>query len=393
MTSVRSAGREKVIEILERLVAFDTESSRSNLPLIDYIEGYLRDLGVASTRMPNAAGDKATLFATIGPADRSGICLSGHTDVVPVAGQSWTSDPFKLRVADGKAYGRGAVDMKGFCALALAHVPLFQKTALATPIHLVFSYDEETTCLGVEAPIARMGGDLPRPRAVIVGEPTSVQPADAHKSVVTFNTYVHGFEAHSSILDHGVSAIKGAVMLMAELDRIGEEMIARGEPTGRFDPPYTSIHIGEVHGGTARNIMAKLCSFYWEFRGVPGLDPAEIPKRLERYAQETVLPRLTAHGKPARIETINEVSVPGLAPDPGSVAETLALKLTGRNRPVTVAYGSEAGHFQEARLPTILCGPGSIDQAHQPDEFITLEQLDAGSAFMRNLAQWCATNG
>ncbi|MBV8449941.1 MAG: acetylornithine deacetylase, partial [Hyphomicrobiales bacterium] len=381
------------IEILERLVAFDTESSRSNLPLIDYIEGYLRDLGVASTRMPNAAGDKATLFATIGPADRSGICLSGHTDVVPVAGQSWTSDPFKLRVADGKAYGRGAVDMKGFCALALAHVPLFQKTALATPIHLVFSYDEETTCLGVEAPIARMGGDLPRPRAVIVGEPTSMQPADAHKSVVTFNTYVHGFEAHSSILDHGVSAIKGAVMLMAELDRIGEEMIARGEPTGRFDPPYTSIHIGEVHGGTARNIMAKLCSFYWEFRGVPGLDPAEIPKRLERYAQETVLPRLTAHGKPARIETINEVSVPGLAPDPGSVAETLALKLTGRNRPVTVAYGSEAGHFQEARLPTILCGPGSIDQAHQPDEFITLEQLDAGSAFMRNLAQWCATNG
>ncbi|MBV9052401.1 MAG: acetylornithine deacetylase [Hyphomicrobiales bacterium] len=392
MTSVRSAGREKVIEILERLVAFDTESSRSNLPLIDYIEGYLRDLGVASTRMPNAAGDKATLFATIGPADRSGICLSGHTDVVPVAGQSWTSDPFKLRIADGKAYGRGAVDMKGFCALALAHVPLFQKTALATPIHLVFSYDEETTCLGVEAPIARMGGDLPRPRAVIVGEPTSMQPADAHKSVVTFNTYVHGFEAHSSILEHGVSAIKGAVMLMAELDRIGEEMIARGEPTGRFDPPYTSIHIGEVHGGTARNIMAKLCSFYWEFRGVPGLDPAEIPKRLERYAQETVLPRLTAHGKPARIETINEVSVPGLAPDPGSFAETLALKLTGRNRPVTVAYGSEAGHFQEARLPTILCGPGSIDQAHQSDEFITLEQLDAGSAFMRNLAQWCATN-
>ncbi|MBV9590370.1 MAG: acetylornithine deacetylase, partial [Hyphomicrobiales bacterium] len=324
--------------------------------------------------------------------DRSGICLSGHTDVVPVAGQSWTSDPFKLRIADGKAYGRGAVDMKGFCALALAHVPLFQKTALATPIHLVFSYDEETTCLGVEAPIARMGSDLPRPRAVIVGEPTSMQPADAHKSVVTFNTYVHGFEAHSSILEHGVSAIKGAVMLMAELDRIGEEMIARGEPTGRFDPPYTSIHIGEVHGGTARNIMAKLCSFYWEFRGVPGLDPVEIPKRLERYAQETVLPRLTAHGKPARIETINEVSVPGLAPDPGSVAETLALKLTGRNRPITVAYGSEAGHFQEARLPTILCGPGSIDQAHQPDEFITLQQIDEGAAFMRDLAQWCATN-
>jgi acetylornithine deacetylase len=393
MTSDRSVGRDEVTAILQRLVSFDTESSRSNLELIDYVDGYLRDLGVASIRMPNAAGDKATLFATIGPTDRGGICLSGHTDVVPVAGQSWTSDPFKLRLADGKAYGRGAVDMKGFCALALAHVPLFQKSALKTPIHLILSYDEETTCLGVEEPIARIGADLPRPRAVIVGEPTSMQPADAHKSVVTFNTYVHGFEAHSSKPELGVSAIKGAVMLMSELDRIGEEMIARGEPTGRFDPPYTSVHIGEVHGGTARNIMAKLCSFYWEFRGVPGLDPAEIPARLERYAQEVVLPRLTARGKPARIETINEVSVPGLSPDPGSVAETLALKLTGRNRPVTVAYGSEAGHFQGARLPTILCGPGSIDQAHQPDEFITLEQIDAGAAFMRDLAQWCATNG
>jgi acetylornithine deacetylase len=393
MTSDRSVGRDEVTAILQRLVSFDTESSRSNLELIDYVDGYLRDLGIASVRMPNAAGDKATLFATIGPMDRGGICLSGHTDVVPVAGQSWTSDPFKLRLADGKAYGRGAVDMKGFCALALAHVPLFQKSALKTPIHLILSYDEETTCLGVEEPIARIGADLPRPRAVIVGEPTSMQPADAHKSVVTFNTYVHGFEAHSSKPELGVSAIKGAVMLMSELDRIGEEMIARGEPTGRFDPPYTSLHIGEVHGGTARNIMAKLCSFYWEFRGVPGLDPAEIPARLERYAQEVVLPRLTARGKPARIETINEVSVPGLSPDPGSVAETLALKLTGRNRPVTVAYGSEAGHFQGARLPTILCGPGSIDQAHQPDEFITLEQIDAGAAFMRDLAQWCATNG
>ena len=282
--------------------------------------------------------------------------------------------------------------MKGFCAVALAHVPLFLKSALHTPIHLVFSYDEETTCLGVIDPISRMGADLPRPRAVIVGEPTSMQPADAHKSVVIYNTHVHGFEAHSSKPELGASAIKGAVMLMAELDRIGEEMVARGDPTGRFDPPYTSVHIGEVHGGTARNIMAKLCSFYWEFRGVPGLDPGEIPMRLERYAQGTVLPRLTAHGKPASVETINEVSVPGLAPDPGSAAETLALGLTGRNRPITVPYGSEAGHFQNEGFATIVCGPGSVDQAHQPDEYITLEQIDAGAAFMRGLAQWCAAN-
>jgi acetylornithine deacetylase len=301
MTMDGAASREAVIEILGRLVAFDTESSRSNLALIDYIEAYLRDLGVASVRLPSQKGDKAALFATIGPTDRGGVCLSGHTDVVPVAGQSWTTDPFRLRVADGRAYGRGAVDMKGFCAIALAHVPVFQSAALRTPVHLVFSYDEETTCLGVKGPIARMGQDFPLPRAVIVGEPTAMQAADAHKSVVTFNTDVHGTEAHSSKLELGASAITGAVMLMAELDRIGEEMIARGDPTGRFDPPYSSVHIGVVHGGTARNIMAKLCSFHWEFRGLPGLDPGEIPARFERYAREVVVPRLTAHGKAASV--------------------------------------------------------------------------------------------
>ncbi len=299
--------------------------------------------------MPNAAGDKATLFATIGPTDRGGICLSGHTDVVPVVGQSWTQRSVHASPRRRQGlWARDAVDMKGFCAVALAHVPLFLKSALQTPIHLIFSYDEETTCLGVDEPISPHGCRFPRPRAVIVGEPTSMQPADAHKSVVTFNTYVHGFEAHSSKPELGASAIKGAVMLMSELDRIGEEMMARGDPTGRFDPPYTSVHIGEVHGGTARNIMAKLCSFYWEFRGVPGLDPAEIPMRLERYAQEIVLPRLTAHGKPASVETINEVSVPGLSPDPGSVAETLALELTGRNRPITVRLRQRGRAFPES---------------------------------------------
>ncbi len=383
-------GRDKVLAILERLVAFDTESSKSNLALIAYIEAYLADLGIASTRIANGAGDKAALFATIGPADRGGICLSGHTDVVPVTGQAWTADPFSLRIAGRKAYGRGTVDMKGFCAIALAHAGLFRDTPLSMPVHLLFSYDEETSCLGVKQPIARMGGDFPWPHAVIVGEPTSMRPADAHKSVVIFNTHVHGTEAHSSKPDLGASAIEGAVTLMAELYRIREEMIARGDATGRFDPPHTTVHIGEVHGGTARNILAKLCSFYWEFRGVPGLDPDEIPSRLERHAREVVVPRLTAKGNALSVETICEVAVPGLAPDPGSAAETLALRLAGHNRPVTVPYGSEAGHFQLAGLPTIVCGPGSIDQAHQPDEFITFEEIDKGSAFMRSLAQWCA---
>jgi acetylornithine deacetylase len=393
MTEPEPVSREAVIAILERLVGFDTESSKSNLDLIAYVEAYLSGLGIASTRITSPQGDKAALFASIGPADQGGICLSGHTDVVPVAGQSWTTDPFRLRVADGKAYGRGAVDMKGFCAIALAHAPFFQKAKLRVPIHLLFSYDEETTCQGVREPIARMGGAFPLPRAVIVGEPTSLQAADAHKSISVFETCVHGTEAHSSKPDLGASAIEGAVMLMAELDRIREEMVTRGDPTGRFDPPYTNVHIGEVTGGTAHNIVAKLCSFIWEFRGVPGLDPDEIPARLDRYGREVVLPRLTAKGRQASIETICEVAVPGLAPDPGSPAETLALRLAGRNQPITVPYGSEAGIFQGKGLPTIVCGPGSIDQAHQPDEFITLEEIDKGSAFMRGLAQWCATGG
>jgi acetylornithine deacetylase len=393
MTNDAPARREAALAILAELVAFDTESSRSNLPLIGYVEGYLSDLGVASLRLPNARGDKAALIASIGPMDRGGVCLSGHTDVVPVAGQSWTSDPFKLRVFNGKAYGRGTVDMKGFCALVLAHVPLFKAMDLKVPIHLVFSYDEETTCLGVKDPIALMGRAMPAPRAVIVGEPTTMQAADAHKSVVILNTDVHGAEAHSSKPELGASAIEGAVMLMSELYRIRGEMVARGDPTGRFDPPYTSIHIGEVRGGTARNIMAKLCSFYWEFRGVPGLDPEEIPARLERHARDVVLPHLRVTGRVADVNTICEVAVPSLDPNPGSAAESLALRLAGRNHPITVPYGSEAGHFQKAGLPTIVCGPGSIDQAHQPDEFITLEQIDAGCAFMKGLAEWCATGG
>ncbi|KQO92574.1 acetylornithine deacetylase [Methylorubrum extorquens] len=390
MTAPAGGTRLTPLELLERLVAFDTESSKSNLALIDFVAEYLEGWGVPHLRVPNAEGDKAALFATLGPMTDSGVVLSGHTDVVPVTGQAWTSDPFRLRVADGRAYGRGAVDMKGFDALALAMVPAALEAGLTRPIHILLSYDEETTCLGVADTIARFGADLPRPSAVIVGEPTEMQVADAHKSVVTYNTTVHGHAAHSAKPGLGANAVMAAADLIAELNRIADAMVARGDASGRFDPPNTTVHVGVIEGGTARNILPKLCTFLWEFRGLPDLDMAEIPALFAASCERVTRERLNRYGEFGRIATVEEVSVPGLAPDPGSEAEQLALRLAGRNATITVPYATEAGRFQRAGIPTVVCGPGSIDQAHQPDEFITLDELARGEAFMRRLVAACA---
>ncbi|MCJ2036068.1 acetylornithine deacetylase [Methylobacterium sp. J-068] len=381
--------RPATLDLLSRLVAFDTESSKSNLALIDWVADHLAGLGVASLRLPNAAGDKAALFATIGPPVDGGIVLSGHTDVVPVTGQTWSGDPFTLRVADGRAYGRGAVDMKGFCALALAAIPDFLAAGLKRPIHILLSYDEETTCLGVADTIARFGADLPRPGAVIVGEPTDLEVADAHKSIVTYLTTVHGHEAHSAKPMLGANAVMAAADLVSELNRIADAMIARGDASGRFDPPATTVHVGTISGGTARNILPKVCTFHWEFRGLPDLDMGEIPALFEAKVRSVLRDRLNRYGDYGRIETLEEVSVPGLAPEPGSMAERLALRVAGRNHTISVPYATEAGRFQVAGIPTVVCGPGSIDQAHQPDEYITLAALTAGEAFMDRLIAEC----
>ncbi|MFE1602741.1 acetylornithine deacetylase [Methylobacterium sp. ID0610] len=378
------------LAMLERLVAFDTESEKSNLPLIAFVEAYLAGWGVPFVRVPNRTGDKAALFATIGPMRDGGVVLSGHTDVVSPAGQDWTSDPFRLRVADGRIYGRGAVDMKGFCALCLALVPEMLAADLRTPIHILLSYDEETTCLGVVDVIARLGVDLPRPAAVIVGEPTSLDVADAHKSVATYLTTVHGHEAHSSKPALGANAIMAAAELVAELNRLADEMIARGDPSGRFDPPYTTVHAGVISGGTVRNILPKTCAFEWEFRGLPDLDLDEIPRRMAAQAETVTRERLNRFGPYGHIETVQDAAVPGLAPEPGSPAERLALRIAGRNRTISVPYATEAGRFQRAGLATVVCGPGSIDQAHQPDEYITVAAFEAGEAFLRNLIRECA---
>ncbi|GJD34273.1 acetylornithine deacetylase [Methylobacterium aerolatum] len=382
--------RMSPLEMLSRLVSYDTESDKPNLALIDWVGAYLDGWGVPSRRFPNAAGDKAALFATIGPSVDGGVILSGHTDVVPVTGQDWTSDPFTLRVADGRAYGRGAVDMKGFCALALALVPDMLAAGLTRPIHLLLSYDEETTCLGPLDAIARFGEDLPRPGACIVGEPTGLDVADAHKSIVTYLTTVHGREAHSSRPELGANAVTAACDLVAELNRIADRMIERGDASGRFEPPATTLHVGTIQGGTARNILARECRFHWEYRGLPDLDPAEVPRLFAAAAAEVTARRLNRYGEFGRIDTLEEVAIPGLAPDPGSEAERLALRLAGRNHTVAMPYATEAGRFQAAGIPTVVCGPGDIAQAHQPDEFITLDALAGGEAFLRRLIAECA---
>ena len=377
---------EDAIDLLSRLVAFDTVSSKSNLPLIDFVEAYLREQEVRFVRAPNASGDKAALFVTIGPDADGGVLLSGHTDVVPVAGQAWSADPFTLRRDATRLYGRGAVDMKGFDAACLAMIPEFKAARLSRPIHILLSYDEETTCLGPLDVIARFGADLPLPSAVIVGEPTSMEVADAHKSVATYVTRVRGFEIHSANLHRGVSAVHVACKLVCELERLGEELRAAGDPSGRFDPPFSTIHVGVIHGGTARNIVAKDCEFQWEFRALPGAPANFAYDRLENYCEE--LRQTIFVGFPdAGVETTIENQVPGLAPQPGSEAETLALRLARRNATIAVPYATEAGQFQRAGVAAVVCGPGRIDQAHQPDEFIDIAELAACLKFLRGLAQ------
>jgi acetylornithine deacetylase len=354
--------------------------------LIAFVEDYLRRLGVSVLRAPNAAGDKAALLATIGPMVDGGIVLSGHTDVVPVAGQKWSGDPFTLRAADGRLYGRGSCDMKGFDAIALAMAPTFMAAGLRRPIHILLSYDEETTCEGSLDVIGRFGKTLPRPGAVIVGEPTMMAVADAHKSVATIRTIVTGHEAHSAKPALGANAVACACDIVAEIYRLARAYETEEPLNPRFDPPYSTLHVGSIHGGTARNILARECAFHWEFRGLPGVLTAEPLRRVQAFIDEVALPRLTRFVSGPKVDTIVEVDVPGLGAIPGSQAETLALKLTRSNLTNAVSYATEAGQFQRAGLPTVVCGPGSIDQAHKPDEFLELSQIDACIGFMQRLA-------
>jgi acetylornithine deacetylase len=371
------------VAILERLVACPTVSRDSNLPLIDWVRNFLDDHGVASHLVHDDTGRKSNLFASIGPEVAGGLVFSGHTDVVPVDGQAWNSDPFVLTA-------RGSCDMKGFIAAALSRVPALRATQLMRPVHLMFSYDEEVGCLGAPRMIAAASERIPKPGVVIVGEPTSMRIANEHKGICTSRTTVIGSEAHSSLTHRGVSAVMLASELIARLGGIARELAARGaERPSRFVPPYTTVSVNTIQGGTATNILAGHCEFTWDIRALPGESPKRILAAIAEFA-ERERQRLSAEGKRCSIETKVLADVPPLQADNG-LAEQLARAVSQSSEDTTtVPFATEGGQFQRAGWSTVVCGPGSIEQAHKPNEFVERAQLQACEAFLdRAIARQC----
>jgi acetylornithine deacetylase len=374
-------------ELLARLVAFDTESAKSNIELIRFVEDYLKQHGIGSERVPTPDGVKASLFASIGPTDRPGLALSGHTDVVPVAGQNWDSDPFTLTERDGKLYGRGSCDMKGYLACALAMVPQFKARRLMLPIHLAFSYDEEVGCTGVRPMIAELGKRLPLPRMVFVGEPTEMGVVDAHKGPVRWRVELTGRAAHSSMPHYGVNAIAYAGRLLGELLRMEEDLKA-GAQDQRFDPPWTTLQITQIEGGTASNVVPVPCWFGWEIRALPGFDPMLLDRRLKAFAEDQCLPEMRRLAPEAQIRITATNRVSAYAADATSGIVPLTLQLAGQNRTYAVSYCTEAGLFQGGGAPAIVCGPGNIAQAHTANEYVSLIELEKCLRFLDRLADW-----
>jgi acetylornithine deacetylase len=377
-------------DLLKTLVGFDTTSRGSNLALIEWVEAYLDGLAIPHRRVPNADGTKSNLIATIGPMVEGGVVLSGHTDVVPVDGQPWSSDPFRLVERDGRLYGRGTCDMKGFLALALATAPEILGARPKKPVHLAFSYDEEIGCLGAPAMIETIRRELPAPSLVVVGEPTDMEAVSGHKGIATFHVTVTGREAHSSQTQQGVSAIMEAVKLMAALSELSVRLEREADPASPFTPKGATLTIGVVHGGTAHNILARECGFHFDLRCPPGLDPQALLADFFGLA-EALDREIKARAPEAGVAVERQSNVPAFAPEADGAAEAFARRLAGDNGPArAVSYAAEAGQFQRAGFSTVLCGPGSIAQAHQPDEYVEVSQMERGAAFMRRLTEWAA---
>jgi acetylornithine deacetylase len=373
-------------EILDRLVAFPTVSRDSNLALVDWVEDYLASWGVTPHRVWNADRTKAALYANVGPMVAGGVVLSGHTDVVPVDGQDWSSDPFTVVERGGRLYGRGTCDMKGFDALALWAVPLALEAGVKRPLQIALSYDEEVGCTGAPPMIAEMVKTLPKAAAVIVGEPSMMTAVNGHKGGIGFATHVRGFEVHSSLLHTGVSAIlEGAKLIdWANQQNTANRAKVPGPVGAMFEPPWTTVHVGKVEGGTAHNITAKDCRFSLDFRVVPGDEMADCEAAYRAKVAE-VATGMKAVRPEAGIDLEQRFYVPPLKPEPQGVAEALVRRLTGDNGSHVVSYGTEAGQFQAEGYSAVVCGPGDIAQAHQPDEWLSAAQFEAGQAFMRRL--------
>lgn len=376
---------EASIEMIRRLIGFPTVSRDSNLDLIHWVRDWLAAHGVDSRLVHDESGAKANLFATIGPKGKGGVMLSGHTDVVPIDGQDWESDPFLVSEKDGRLYGRGTSDMKSFVAVALAMTPEFLKRELKTPIHFAFSYDEEVGCIGVRRLLEILRDAPDRPVACIVDEPTGMKVVKAHKGKVSYRCEVRGFECHSSLAHAGVNAVEAAAEIVALLKRLARGRRDNGPYDRDFDPPYTTIHTGLIRGGTALNIVPKDCHFDFEFRYLPGDDPEPIFAEVAAFAREVLEPEMRAVNPDTWIRFSPLSTIPGLDTREDEDVTALVKALAGANAAGKVAFGTEAGLFQEAGVPTIVCGPGSIEQAHKPNEWIALDQVAACEAFMRRL--------
>ncbi len=363
--------------ILAELIAYPTVSADGNLALIAYAAEKLTECGAAITILRDETGQKANLFGTLGPEGNGGIVLSGHTDVVPANAEEWTSDPFKLREADGLIYGRGSCDMKGFIAAVLAVAPRYAALELRRPLHFAFTYDEEVGCLGARQLVEELERLNIRPAAAIIGEPTEMRIIEGHKGCYEYTTSFAGFEGHASTPDLGVNAVEYAVRYITRLMELGEELKAMAPEGSPFTPPWTTVQVGRIEGGSARNVIAGHCHVEWEMRPVRNADAGYVKSSLGAYCEEVLLPamRRIAPDAGIRTEVIGEVA--GLEPVPENEARRIVAELTGANSADVVSFGTEAGLFQALGMSVVVCGPGSIEQAHKPDEFVSEAQLHA----------------
>ncbi|MFJ2379764.1 acetylornithine deacetylase [Pseudomonas protegens] len=375
-------------ELLARLVGFATVSRDSNLELIGFIRDYLASHGVHSELIYNPERTKANLFASIGPEDRGGVVLSGHTDVVPVDGQAWSVEPFVLSEREGRLYGRGTADMKGFIASVLAAVPGLTRRRLRLPVHLAFSYDEEVGCLGVRPMLERMQQRPHKPLLCLIGEPTELRPVLGHKGKLAMRCQVRGAACHSAYAPYGVNSIEYAARLIGKLGEIGSRLAQPEHHDPRFDPPFSTVQTGTIQGGRALNIVPAECQFDFEVRTLPGYDAQAVVDQLQGYAREQLLPQMQAVQADTGIALQPLSAYPGLATAADSEAAELLALLSGSREFGTVAFGTEGGLFHQAGIPTVVCGPGSMDQGHKPDEFISLEQLHACDALLLRLGDW-----
>ena len=383
--------RPETLALIERLISFDTTSRGSNLGLIEWARDYLKDIGIGSRLTYDAAGNKANLFATVEKGDKPGIVLSGHTDVVPVDGQNWTSDPFKATLRGDRIYGRGACDMKSYLAVVLAMAPRFAAANLKAPVHFALSYDEEVGCVGARGLLEDLARNGIRPAGAVIGEPTGMQPVIAHKGKRSYQCCVRGKEAHSALTPQGVNAIEYAARIIGYIRHMAERMRDCEPRDYGFDVPFTTLQTGVISGGTAGNIVPRECIFQFEFRYLPGADPDALEREIRDYAERVILPEMQRTDPATGISFETKAEIPGLDTAEEEEVTRLAQALSRSKSASKVAYATEGGLFQRAGIPAIICGPGSIEQAHKPDEYVTLEQVALCESFMeRLLEQMCA---